>query len=225
MRIKLLDYLSLQEPALFPSRSIHWKSPARLCEDPTRFSRSQHYGNSPRLVHARFGLLIITYGHPGLGRSVKGRIWMSAGLRKMKSWFLKKKKKKEWARAIKWIWDEGAAPFSGDMNQSQTNDRAQMDNRNRRERECRYGPKIIFHSVPAVTLEAGFERMAWKKTPHIIYKHSISEFSYNITEKMDWCCRAPPFLCAIVYKRINTSQPPDTERWPYQSEYQCLALI
>lgn len=68
----------LKNPELFSAPCMHRTSPERLCEDVTRFGLSQHYANRPRLAHARFGLLIITYGHPGLGRSVKGRIKMSA---------------------------------------------------------------------------------------------------------------------------------------------------
>lgn len=45
---------------------MHGTSPARLCEDVTSFSGSQHYANRPRRAHAPFGLLIITCGHPGL---------------------------------------------------------------------------------------------------------------------------------------------------------------
>lgn len=52
-------------------------------------SSSQHYGNIPGLVHARFGLLIITYGHPGLWRSERGQNTNEGPERKIKSGFKK----------------------------------------------------------------------------------------------------------------------------------------
>lgn len=148
-----------------PCRPVHGTSPPRLCEDLTRFSRSQHYGNGPCLVHARFGLLIITYGHPSPGRSAKGRMWKStrcekwrAGLKNDPEWRNGSAMKRTHHFLVIWV--------------------SQRRVRSRK----RVQSSIIFHSVPAVTLEAAEVLVNGEKNAS--YKNTqYRKFSYNITEK------------------------------------------
>lgn len=198
-------------------------SPALLCEDVTRFSSSQHYGNSPRLPRPRSIWFTNNYlwpprpGEISEGQNIDERpVW------KMKNCF------KKWARVREWICDEEEAQFSGGMSQSQTNDQTQMDNRNRRVRMWRQNIGTVLNSFPLSSCchtagGWGLSERLKKNNPTSYANFQYLKFSYIITKRR-WTNIAV-LLCATVYTLINMSDLLDMERRPYRNEYPCLAVI